>query len=144
MGSRSDESVMEETAVMLRRFDVPFEVEVMSAHRQPEKTRQYARSARERGLRILIAGAGLAAHLTGVLASETTLPVIGVPLTGSTLGGLDSLLSMVQMPAGIPVATVSLGVHGARNAALLAVAILALQDEELRVRLEEYRSELAG
>jgi phosphoribosylaminoimidazole carboxylase PurE protein len=142
MGSKSDEAVMGETAAMLNRFDVPFEVVVLSAHRQPEKTRQYARSARERGLKVIIAGCGLAAHLAGVLASETTLPVVGVPLVSSSLGGMDSLLSMSQMPSGIPVATLTLGTPGARNAALLAIEILALTDERLQLSLEHFRSKM--
>ncbi len=144
MGSPSDRSVMDEAVSMLDRFEIPNEVVVLSAHRQPDATRRYAQQAEERGLKVLIAGAGLAAHLPGVLASYTTLPVIGVPVPGSSLGGLDSLLSIAQMPSGVPVATVSLGIPGARNAALLAAAMLALSDDQLRARLQEYRSELAG
>lgn len=144
MGSPSDRSVMDETVSMLERFGVPHEVVVLSAHRRPDATRQYAKQARERGLKVLIAGAGLAAHLPGALAAHTMLPVIGVPIPGSTLGGLDSLLSIVQMPAGIPVATMSLGVPGARNAALLAVAMLALSNDQILIRLQAYRAELAG
>ena len=144
MGSQSDRSVMDEAAVMLTRMGIPHEVVVVSAHRQPDAAIRYAREAEQRGLRVLIAGAGLAAHLPGVLASHTVLPVVGVPLSASSLGGLDSLLSMVQMPSGIPVATVALGTHGARNAALFAAEVLALGDEETRVRLREYRAELAG
>ena len=144
MGSPTDRTIMDEAVATLERFGVPSETAVLSAHRQPDATRRFARQAEERGLKVLIAGAGLAAHLPGVRASHTTLPVIGVPIPGSTLGGLDSLLSISQMPSGIPVAAVSLGVPGARNAALLAVAILALNDDQLRVRLREYRSELAG
>jgi phosphoribosylaminoimidazole carboxylase PurE protein len=143
MGSASDRTIMAEAVAMLERFGIPSETVVLSAHRQPDATRRYAQQVEERGLKVLIAGAGLAAHLPGVLASHTTLPVIGVPIPGSTLGGLDSLLSIAQMPSGIPVATVSLGVPGARNAALLAAEILALGDDQMRVRLRDYRSELA-
>ncbi len=144
MGSTSDRSVMDEAAVILTRMKIPHEVVVVSAHRQADAAIRYAREAEQRGLRVLIAGAGLAAHLPGVLASHTILPVVGVPLAGSDLGGLDSLLSMVQMPSGIPVATVAIGTHGARNAALFAAEVLALGDDEMRIRLREYRAELAG
>ena len=141
MGSDSDLPVMREAVEMLRRFEVPCEVRVLSAHRSPEATAEFARSARERGLACIIAGAGGAAHLAGVVAAHTTLPVIGVPLVANDLGGLDALLATVQMPAGIPVATVAIGKAGARNAALLAVEILALSDDDLRTRLDEYRKQ---
>lgn len=140
MGSESDREVMEQAARTLAEFGVPYEMRVISAHRTPEKAHKFGKNAAERGLRVIIAGAGKAAHLAGVLASLTTIPVIGVPMTTSDLGGLDSLLSTVQMPAGIPVATTAIGSAGAKNAALLAVAILALSDEALAVRLRGYRA----
>lgn len=142
MGSRSDRETMEEAAKVLGELGIPHETVVSSAHRDPERTREYARRAEERGLRVLIAGAGYAAHLPGVLASETTLPVIGVPLASSPLGGIDSLLSIVQMPSGVPVATVGVGGSGAKNAALLAAEILALEDGELAAVLKGYREKL--
>ena len=141
MGSDSDLAVMREAVEMLRRFDVAFEVRVLSAHRSPEATAEFARSARERGFACIIAGAGGAAHLAGVVAAHTTLPVIGVPLASGDLAGLDALLATVQMPAGVPVATVAIGKAGARNAALLAVEILALSDDDLRARLDDYRKQ---
>ncbi len=141
MGSRSDLPVMKGAEDILNQFDVPYELQVASAHRQPEKVRQFAREAEERGIKVLIAGAGLAAHLAGALASECTLPIIGVPIAAGTLGGLDALLSTVQMPPGIPVATVA--INGAKNAAMLAVEILALQDEKLKKKLRQYRQKLA-
>jgi len=141
MGSDSDFSVMRAAAEALTEFAVPFEVRVVSAHRTPEGMVGYAKSAADRGLRVIIAGAGGAAHLPGMVASLTPLPVIGVPVPLSTLDGLDSLLSIVQMPAGVPVATVSIG--GARNAGLLAVRILAASDPELRERLVEFQRQLA-
>ncbi|MEF2977743.1 5-(carboxyamino)imidazole ribonucleotide mutase [Subtercola sp. YIM 133946] len=140
MGSDSDFSVMGDAVAMLKQFGVPHEVEVVSAHRTPEKMIGYGRSARERGLKVIIAGAGGAAHLPGMLAAVTTLPVVGVPVPLARLDGLDSLLSIVQMPAGIPVATVSIG--GATNAALLAVAILATADPALAEALDAYRAGL--
>ncbi|AZI58539.1 5-(carboxyamino)imidazole ribonucleotide mutase [Nakamurella antarctica] len=133
MGSDSDWSVMSAAADVLTDFEVPFEVAVVSAHRTPARMHEYASSAASRGLRVIIAGAGGAAHLPGMVASATTLPVIGVPVPLATLDGLDSLLSIVQMPAGIPVATVSIG--GATNAALLAIRILASAPDELGLRL---------
>jgi 5-(carboxyamino)imidazole ribonucleotide mutase len=142
MGSDSDWPVMSDAAQLLRDFGVPHEVQVVSAHRTPEKMIAYGKSAHERGLRVIIAGAGGAAHLPGMLASVTTLPVVGVPVPLSRLDGLDSLLSIVQMPAGVPVATVSIG--GARNAALIAVKILATADDSLRVKLEGYAEALAA
>ena len=144
MGSESDREVMELTGQMLNRFGIEHEVIVSSAHRNPTKTREYARSAARRGIRVIIAGAGMSAHLPGALASETILPVIGVPLSSSALSGVDSLHSIVQMPTGVPVATVAIGPAGAKNAAILAAQILALQDEKIRVKLEEYKRELAG
>lgn len=144
MGSESDREVMELTGQMLNRFGIEHEVIVSSAHRNPTKTREYARSAARRGIRVIIAGAGMSAHLPGALASETILPVIGVPLSSSALSGVDSLHSIVQMPTGVPVATVAIGPVGAKNAAILAAQILALQDEKIRVKLEEYKRELAG
>ncbi len=142
MGSDSDWPVMSDAAQLLRDFGVPYEVEVVSAHRTPEKMIAYGKSAHERGLKVIIAGAGGAAHLPGMLASVTTLPVVGVPVPLGRLDGLDSLLSIVQMPAGVPVATVSIG--GARNAGLIAVKILATADDSLRVKLAEYADALAA
>ncbi len=144
MGSDSDLSVMKEAAKVLSDFNIPYEVTIASAHRTPERTSKYARSAEERGLKVIIAGAGWAAHLAGVVASETVLPVIGVPIDSSPLKGMDSLLSTVQMPGGIPVATVSIGKSGARNAGLLAVEILALGDERLREELKALRKKMAA
>jgi len=142
-GSESDLPVLEEAVDVLRRFGVPFELTVASAHRSPERCAEYARRAAERGLRVLIAAAGGAAHLAGVVAAHTTLPVIGVPLDTTPLGGLDALLSTVQMPPGVPVATVAIGRWGARNAAWLAVQILALSDERLAHLLREEKANLA-
>ncbi len=144
MGSDSDLSVMKEAANVLSDFKIPYEVTIASAHRSPERTSKYARSAEERGLKVIIAGAGWAAHLAGVVASETVLPVIGVPIDSSPLNGMDSLLSTVQMPGGIPVATVSIGKSGAKNAGLLAVEILALGDERLREELKALRKKMAA
>ncbi|NJD30172.1 MAG: 5-(carboxyamino)imidazole ribonucleotide mutase [Chloroflexi bacterium] len=138
-GSRSDFPTMEKAVALLDRFEIPNELRVISAHRSPDLALRYAETARTRGLRVVIAAAGGAAHLAGVIAAKTQLPVIGVPIQTPSLGGLDSLLSMVQMPRGIPVATVSIG--GAENAALLAVEILALGDEALASRLSDYRAE---
>ena len=141
MGSDSDWSVMAEAAEALAEFDVPFEVGVISAHRTPGRMLDYARGAADRGLQVIIAGAGGAAHLPGMVASATVLPVIGVPVPLGRLDGLDSLLSIVQMPAGVPVATVSIG--GARNAGLLAVRILGGSDAGLRERMAVFQTELA-
>jgi len=140
MGSDSDWNVMQEAAAALTEFGVPHEVEVVSAHRTPRRMVDYGTDAAARGLRVIIAGAGGAAHLPGMLASVTTLPVIGVPVPLAKLDGLDSLLSIVQMPAGIPVATVSIG--GARNAGLLAVRMLASGDPQLTARLADYAAGL--
>jgi len=140
MGSDSDLEVMRDAATVLDEFKVPYEVRVVSAHRTPQAMLVYAERAVERGLRVVIAGAGGAAHLPGMIASATTLPVIGVPVPLQHLDGLDSLLSMVQMPSGVPVATVAIG--SARNAGLLAIRMLAVNDEKLRVRMEEFQKEL--
>ncbi|WP_026851440.1 5-(carboxyamino)imidazole ribonucleotide mutase [Glaciibacter superstes] len=142
MGSDSDWPVMSDAAQILRDFGVSCEVEVVSAHRTPEKMIAYGKGARDRGLKVIIAGAGGAAHLPGMLASVTTLPVVGVPVPLGRLDGLDSLLSIVQMPAGVPVATVSIG--GARNAGLIAVKILATSDTALQDKLDAYALELAA
>ena len=143
MGSDSDLPVMQEAFELLANFGVPAEITVASAHRSPKRVSEYARTARGRGLKVLIAGAGGAAHLAGVLAAETSLPVIGVPIASSPLTGWDALLSTVQMPAGVPVATMAVGKAGARNAAILAVQILAVADNKLQDRLEHYKEELA-
>ncbi|OPL17830.1 MAG: hypothetical protein AVO35_08095 [Candidatus Aegiribacteria sp. MLS_C] len=139
MGSESDMETMEKAAGVLEDLGIPFEMNVMSAHRTPSQVAEYASSASGRGLRVLIAGAGLAAHLAGAVAANTILPVIGVPMAAGPLNGLDALLSTVQMPKGVPVATVAIGSHGARNAAFLAAQILALQDESIASRLKELR-----
>ncbi|MBN6036631.1 5-(carboxyamino)imidazole ribonucleotide mutase [Amycolatopsis sp. 195334CR] len=140
MGSDSDWPVLEAAAKALDEFEVPYEVGVYSAHRTPRRMMDYAESAAERGLKVIIAGAGGAAHLPGMVASATVLPVIGVPVPLKYLDGMDSLLSIVQMPAGIPVATVSVG--GARNAGLLAVRMLAANDESLRARMVRFQADL--
>ncbi len=140
MGSDSDLGVMRAAAEALDEFDVPYEVRVVSAHRTPHEMLEYARTAAARGLRVIIAGAGGAAHLPGMVASATPLPVIGVPVPLQHLGGLDSLLSIVQMPAGVPVATVAIG--NARNAGLLAVRILAASNPTLRARMEQFQERL--
>jgi 5-(carboxyamino)imidazole ribonucleotide mutase len=142
MGSDSDWPVMEAAAHALAEFDIPFEVGVVSAHRTPDRMLDYARTAADRGIAVIIAGAGGAAHLPGMVASATALPVIGVPVPLAKLDGLDSLLSIVQMPAGVPVATVSIG--GARNAGLLAVRILGASDSRLRKRVEAFAEQLAA
>lgn len=142
MGSKSDYEVMKESVRVLSEFGVPCEARVISAHRTPDRAHAFATGAEERGIEVVIAAAGKAAHLAGVLASLTTLPVLGVPMATSDLGGLDSLLSTVQMPAGIPVATVAIGKAGAQNAALLAIAILALSDDRLRDGLKRYRQRM--
>jgi phosphoribosylaminoimidazole carboxylase PurE protein len=144
MGSDSDLEVMAEAARSLDAFEISYEMIVASAHRSPGRTATYAESAVGRGLEVIIAGAGGAAHLAGVIAAHTTLPVIGVPIASSTLGGLDSLLATVQMPGGIPVATMAIGKGGARNAGIIAVQILAVKDPGLRKRLEEHRRQLAS
>lgn len=141
MGSDSDLPVVQKAIDVLQRFEVPFEVHVYSAHRTPEQVKEYTASARERGVGVLIAAAGKAAHLAGAVAANTTLPVIGIPIQSSTLDGLDALLSTVQMPSGIPVATVA--INGAANAALLALQILAVEDGTLGQKLEQSRKEAA-
>jgi len=140
MGSRSDWSTMRNAADALRDLDIPHESRVVSAHRTPERLYDYARTARERGLKVLIAGAGGAAHLPGMAASMTPLPVLGVPVESSSLSGWDSLLSIAQMPGGVPVGTLAIGKSGARNAGLLAAAILALGDPALAARLDDLRA----
>lgn len=140
MGSQSDWATLEHAAQTLERLGVPFETRIMSAHRTPDRMADYARTARGRGLRVLIAGAGGAAHLPGMAAAFTPLPVLGVPMESHALKGMDSLLSIVQMPAGIPVGTLAIGRPGAINAALLAVAILAGTDDALAARLDAFRA----
>jgi phosphoribosylaminoimidazole carboxylase PurE protein len=135
---------MQEAVKMLQDFEVPFEVRVCSAHRSPDRLARYAREAEGRGLRVLIAGAGGAAHLAGVLAAHATLPVVGVPMDSGPLSGMDALLSTVQMPGGVPVATMAIGRAGARNAALLAIQILALADRQLKRKLADFRARLAA
>ncbi|MBI2083520.1 MAG: 5-(carboxyamino)imidazole ribonucleotide mutase [Deltaproteobacteria bacterium] len=142
MGSDSDLEVMQETSSVLEEFGVPNEMVIASAHRSPRRTAVYAGSAEKRGIRILIAGAGHAAHLAGMVAALTTLPVIGVPIDSSALKGLDSILSTVQMPGGIPVATMAIGKAGAKNAALMAIEILALTDRSLKKKLIQYRKRM--
>jgi len=143
MGSDSDLGVMQEAAVVLKKFNVPFEITVASAHRSPQRAAEFASTARERGVRVIIAGAGHAAHLAGAMAAHTSLPVIGVPIDSSCLQGLDALLATVQMPPGIPVATTALGKPGARNAGILAVQMLALSDPELEEKLEAFKQDMA-
>lgn len=140
MGSDSDLPIMQETSKLLEEFKVGYEINIVSAHRTPDWMYQYANSAQKKGLKVIIAGAGGSAHLPGMTASITTLPVIGVPIKTKSLDGLDSLLSIVQMPPGIPVATV--GINAAENAALLAIQILAINDKELALKLTEYRRKL--
>ena len=141
MGSQSDWPTLTHTAEMLTRLGVAHEVKIVSAHRTPDRLRTYAQTARERGLKIIVAGAGGAAHLPGMCAAWTPLPVLGVPIESHALKGMDSLLSIVQMPAGIPVGTMAIGRAGAVNAALLAAAMLATQDAELAERLDALRAE---
>ena len=143
MGSDSDLPVMAEAAQMLKKFGVAFEIEISSAHRSPARTSEYARTAIARGLKVIIVAAGGAAHLGGVIAAETTLPVVGVPMASTSLAGLDSLLSMVQMPGGVPVACTAIGKPGAINAAIFAVEILATFDPVLAQRLADYKADLA-
>ena len=141
MGSQSDWPTMRPAADLLAELDIAYEKRIVSAHRTPERLYTYARDARQRGLRIIIAGAGGAAHLPGMIASLTSLPVLGVPVTSAALSGLDSLLSIVQMPAGVPVGTLAIGKSGALNAALLAAQILALADPALAGRVEAWRAQ---
>jgi len=142
MGSVSDSDIMDECVKTLKEMDINFEITVSSAHRSPDKTRDYAMNASHRGIEVLIAGAGWAAHLAGSLASYTTLPVIGIPIDSSPLGGIDSLLSIAQMPPGVPVATMAIGKGGARNAALFAAQILALKYSDIAKRLDQYKESL--
>ncbi len=144
MGSKSDEEAVRPAAEILSRFGIEYEFSVLSAHRNPEGVREYGLSAQKRGIEVIIAAAGGAAHLPGVLASWTTLPVIGVPLASSELKGIDALCSVVQMPAGIPVACMAVGTAGAKNAAYLAAEILGLKHDEIRKAYEKYRMELQG
>jgi len=144
MGSKSDSEALKPALDILAQLGIAYEVNVISAHRTPEKARQYGMAVRSRGIEVIIAAAGGAAHLPGVLASWTTLPVIGVPLPGSGLGGVDALYSIVQMPAGIPVACVAVGNAGAKNAAFLAAEILGLKYDIIRKAYEKYRSDLQG
>jgi len=143
MGSDSDLEIMEETASVLKKFGVSYEMTVASAHRSPKRAAEFASSAHKRGIKVIVAGAGHAAHLAGPMAAFTWLPVIGVPIDSSCLQGFDSLLSTVQMPPGVPVATVSIGKPGARNAGILAVQILAISDKKLTKMLEAFKEELA-
>jgi len=143
MGSDSDLPVMEGTVAMMKKFKIPFEMTVASAHRSPELAVSFAATARERGIKVIIAGAGHAAHLAGVLAAHTSLPVIGVPIDSSCLQGFDSLLSTVQMPPGIPVATVSLGKSGAKNAGILAAQILGVDDKKMQRRIDDFKAGMA-
>jgi 5-(carboxyamino)imidazole ribonucleotide mutase len=144
MGSKSDTEAVQPGLDVLKELGIEFEVNVISAHRTPEKARQYGQTARGRGIEVIIAAAGGAAHLPGVMASWTTIPVIGVPLPGGELKGIDALYSIVQMPAGIPVACVAVGSAGARNAAYLAAEILGLKYENIRKAYEDYRKKLQG
>jgi 5-(carboxyamino)imidazole ribonucleotide mutase len=143
MGSDSDLDIMNEAARALELFDIPYEIDICSAHRSPARTSEFSRQAAARGIRVIIAGAGGAAHLAGVIAAETILPVIAVPIAATALGGLDALLAMVQMPAGIPVATVAIGKAGATNAGILAAQILATADPGLTAKLVSYKEKLA-
>lgn len=144
MGSKSDAEAMQPALDILKELGIDYEVSVISAHRRPEKARQYGLAARSKGIEVIIAAAGGAAHLPGVLASWTTLPVIGVPLATSELKGIDALYSIVQMPAGIPVASMAIGATGAKNAAYLAAEILGLKYDKIREAYEKYRGELQG
>lgn len=144
MGSDSDLEIMRETAKALEGFGIAYEIDVTSAHRSPERTAEFARKAADRGIRVIVAGAGGAAHLAGVIAAHTSLPVIGVPIPSTALNGLDSLLATVQMPAGIPVPTVAIGKPGATNAGILAAQILALSNAGLAKKLEAHKENLAN
>ncbi len=144
MGSDSDLEIMREAAKTLDDFGITYEIDVTSAHRSPDRTADYARKAAGRGIRVIIAGAGGAAHLAGVIAAHTTLPVIGVPIPSTSLQGMDSLLATVQMPAGIPVATVAIGKPGATNAGILAAQILGVADTAVAKKLQEYKEKLAN
>jgi phosphoribosylaminoimidazole carboxylase PurE protein len=144
MGSDSDLDIMREAAKALEGFGIAYEMDVTSAHRSPDRTADYAKSAAQRGVRVIIAGAGGAAHLAGVIAAHTILPVIGVPIPSTSLNGLDSLLATVQMPAGIPVATVAIGKPGATNAGILAAQILGLSDPDVARKLGDHKNKLAS
>lgn len=144
MGSDSDIAIMEEAEKILREFKIPYSIRIISAHRTPDLAAKYGRNLLNRGVKVIIAGAGAAAHLAGVIASHTTIPVIGVPLNTSPLSGLDSLLSTVQMPGGVPVATMAIGKSGAKNAALFAVQILSLGEKKLAEALKNYKKKIAG
>ena len=144
MGSDSDLSIMQETAKILADFDIPYDITISSAHRSPKLTTSYAKNAAKKGFEVIIAGAGGAAHLAGVIASKTSLPIIGVPIDSSSLKGLDALLSTVQMPSGVPVATMALGKTGAKNAAIYAVQILSLKYPELKKKLHRFKKLLAS
>ncbi|HBR18339.1 MAG: 5-(carboxyamino)imidazole ribonucleotide mutase [Deltaproteobacteria bacterium RIFCSPLOWO2_12_FULL_43_16] len=143
MGSDSDLPIMEEAAKILKDFDIPYEMTISSAHRSPKRTSDYAKSAADRGIKVIIAGAGSAAHLAGFIAAETILPVIGVPIDSSSLKGMDALLSTVQMPGGVPVAAMAIGKAGAKNAGILAVQIIALADKKLQAKLKAYKEKQA-
>lgn len=143
IGSKSDQFIMSKGMEILDKFKIPCQMEICSAHRNPEKTKNLAKSAEKEGVKVIIAGAGMSAHLPGVIASHTILPVIGVPLNASPLSGIDSLFSIVQMPPGVPVATMAIGEAGAKNAAILAIQILSLSDEKLKKRLEKFKQDLA-
>lgn len=143
MGSISDWETMKEACLILEEFNINYEKKIISAHRTPELMFDFSEKARERGIKVIIAGAGGAAHLPGMVASKTTLPVIGVPVKSKALSGIDSLLSIVQMPGGIPVATTAIGQSGAKNAGLLATQILSIQDPELTIKLASYRQNMA-
>ena len=143
MGSDSDLDIMKEAAAILNKFQIPYHMTVASAHRSPQRAADFAGSAQKKGLKVIIAGAGHAAHLAGVLAAHTQLPVIGVPIDSSCLQGLDALLATVQMPPGIPVATMAIGKSGARNAGILAAQIIAIADPELSQKLENFKKEMA-
>lgn len=140
MGSRSDWPTMKNAADMLKILDVPFETRVVSAHRTPDRMADYAKSAKDRGLQVIVAGAGGAAHLPGMVASMTVLPVLGVPVESKALSGMDSLLSIAQMPGGVPVGTLAIGTPGAKNAGILAASIVALQDKDVAGKLETWRA----
>ncbi len=142
MGSHSDWETMRETELILKKFGVSFHKEIVSAHRSPEYMLEFSKSAKQNGYSVIVAGAGGAAHLPGMVASMTTLPVLGVPIQSKALNGLDSLLSIVQMPGGVPVGTLAIGTAGAKNAGLLAIRILSLQDSKLSEKLELYRNQI--
>lgn len=143
IGSDSDLPIMEEAAKILKEFDIPYEITISSAHRSPKRTSEYARGAADRGIKVIIAGAGSAAHLAGFIAAETILPVIGVPIDSSSLKGMDALLSTVQMPGGVPVAAMAIGKAGAKNAGIFAAQILATSDKDIQAKLKAYKEKQA-